>query len=57
MAITVDPTIMNLILITIQIAIQQLSKEIKDMTEEELLLYIAEQEKRKDDLLQAIDEA
>jgi hypothetical protein len=56
MAITISPTVMNAILIAIQIAIQQLSKDIKDMTEEELALYIAGQEKRKSELLTAIDE-
>lgn len=57
MAITISPTMMNAILIAIQIAIQRLSKDVKNMTEEELILYIAKQEKRKNELLAAIDEA
>ena len=55
--ITVSPMMMQAIMMAIQLAIMQFSKETQGMTEEELVVYIAGQEARKKELLKQIDEA
>lgn len=50
--ITVSPTMMQAIMMAIQLALMQFLKEAQGMTETELVIYIAGQEDRQKALLQ-----
>lgn len=54
--ITVSPTMMQAIMMAIQLALMQFLKEAQGMTETELVMYIAGQEDRQKALLQQVDE-
>jgi hypothetical protein len=52
--IKISQNLINIIMLTIQIALQQILSETKDMTEEELLVYIEKQELRKKEILEKL---
>ena len=51
------PLMISALMAAIELAIVQFNHNNKDMTDEELIAYIAEQEDRKKNLLAMIDEA
>ncbi len=56
MPITISPIMLQTLMMAIQIALMQFQKETAGMTDEELVLYLVQQEDRKRELLNKIDE-